>query len=423
MPDPASDSAAPRSAALVLSGGGARGAYEVGVARYVLVDLFRETGVRARFDYFAGTSVGALNACALAALADRPEGAGLELEEYWRNLTLERVIGFGMKELRSFGENLFGTRIPWPGRSPMAPPRGTAHTPIQGLFDTSALREDIGRRIPWERIPGLIREGHLLGLTVCATEVCRGTSVFFYETAEDAPLHPGADPAKSARRVRFNVDHAMASAAIPILFPAVQLDGFCYTDGGMRHNTPIHPAVRMGAQRIFVVSLFPSPYEYQRKARFGCRVNPKPGIPFLLGRVINALMQGAMDYDLYRIEAVNRLLALRGTEPGADAVECFEQGAPGREDEPYRPIETCLVRPSKDLNDLAREAMRDAPDEMKLPGLAGRAFHRVVRSQALMDSDLASYIMFTPTYLNRLIELGRKDAAAKRDDLVAFFSE
>ncbi len=414
MAEAQTDGAAARAAAFVLSGGGARGAYEVGVARYILVDLFRETGVRARFDYFAGTSVGALNACALAALADRPEGAGLELEEYWRNLTLERVIGFGIRELRAFGENLFGTRIPWPGRAPTAPPQGTAHTPIQGLFDTDTLRSDIDRRIPWERIPQLIREGHLHGLTVCATEICRGTSVFFYEMAEGETLHPGADPAKTARRVRFNVDHAMASAAIPVLFPAVQLDGFCYTDGGMRHNTPIHPAVRMGAQKIFVVSLFPSPYEYQRKARFGCRVNPSPGIPFLLGRVINALMQGAMDHDLYRIEAVNRLLSLGGTDTGSSAIERFEHEAPGREDEPYRPIETCLVRPSMDLNDLAREAMRDAPEEMKLPGIAGRAFYRVVRSQALMDSDLASYIMFTPTYLNRLIDLGKRDAAASR---------
>jgi NTE family protein len=393
MPDPSRDDVDPRPVALVLSGGGARGAYEVGVARYILADLLRETGVRARFDYFAGTSVGALNACALAGLADRPEASVLALEAYWRNLTLDRVIGFGLREMRTFGEGLFGARIPWPGRPRRAAPEGTAHTPIQGLFDTEVLRNDIGPRILWDRIPALLRDGHLKGLTVCATELCRGRSVFFYEMPEGEVLDPGPDPAKSARAVRFNVDHAMASAAIPVLFPSVQIDGYCYTDGGMRHNTPLHPARRMGARRILVVSLFPSPMEYQRKARFGCRLNPRPGIPFLLGRVVTALMQGAMDHDLYRM----------------------------RKEHPQ--VETFLVRPSEDLNDLAQQAMRDAPDEMKLPGLAGQAFHRVVRSHALMESDLASYIMFTPTYLNRLVDLGWKDAAARRDELVAFFGE
>ncbi len=413
-----------RPTALVLAGGGARGAYEAGVVQYVLDELPRSAGVAARFDLFAGTSVGALNASFLGATSDRPGWAARRLAEYWHDLSMERVVRFGARETVALSQLLLGRR--WGQRdlltSEPRPPSGT-HPPVAGVFDTTPLRREMRESIPWEQLQRNLLDGTTRGVALCATEVCSGKAVVFHQTCGDAGYVPPGDPTVEAVPVALSVEHAMASAAIPFVFPSVQVKGVCYVDGALHQNAPLMPAIRMGAGRVLVISLCQDPAVRFRRGRRSCRRNPYPGAIFLLGRVLGAFLDHALDRDMARIQRVNRLTdELRAVpEPQQHAV--MERVAGAFRNTGYRRIEALHIRPSRDLNELAMEAIREAPGELRLPGATGRAVERILLSPAFIEAELTSYVLFTATYARKLLALGRADAEARRDELVAFFAE
>jgi NTE family protein len=410
------------STAIVLAGGGAFAAYEAGVLLYVLDELPRETGVRPRFDVFAGTSAGAINVSALAAHADDQAGAARRLAEFWRQITLTDVVRFGYREVRALGRLLLG---PLRERVPdLRPPRDRrgSHQPVAGLFDTTPLRERLEALVPWGRLQGHLASGLVRAVALCATEVCTGSSVIFYETAKGVEYKEGRDPNKEVVRVRVGVDHAMASSAIPFLFPAVLIDGVCYTDGALRQNTPLNPALRLGAQRLLVVSLTQRPGDAKHRARLGCRRNAYPGALFLLGRTVPILMTQSLDYELWRIERYNQLLAGGVAEYGERFVDTFNRVLTPSRNATYRRVSTCHVRPSHGLTDVARQVARTAPAELQLPGLVGSLVGRVLSSAALADSDLSGYLAFAPSFTGALVDLGFRDARAQREELRRLFA-
>jgi NTE family protein len=411
------------STAIVLAGGGAFAAYEAGVLLYVLDELPRETGLRPRFDVFAGTSAGAINVSALAAHADDQAGAARRLAEFWRRITLADVVRFGYREVRSLGRLLLGPlrdRVPDP-RPPRA--RRGPHQPVAGLFDTTPLRERLEALVPWGRLQQHLASGLVRAVALCATEVCTGTSVVFYETAAGVEFKEGRDPNKEARRVRIGVAHAMASSAIPFLFPAELIDGVCYTDGALRQNTPLNPALRLGAQRLLVVSLTQPPGDAKRTARLGCRRNAYPGALFLLGRTVPILMTQSLDYELQRIERYNQLIAGGSAEYGDRFVDTFNRILTPSRNAIYRRVSTCHVRPSHGLPDIARRVVQSAPAELRVPGLAGALVSRVLTSAALADSDLSGYLAFAPSFTGALVDLGFSDARAQREELRHLFTD
>lgn len=410
---------------LVLSGGGARGAYEVGVLRFVLSCLKKE-GISPHFDFLSGTSVGALNCAFLASHADDQSAAALQLVDYWRSMRMDTLLKFGPRELGDLVYVLLGSagalgklmrrkrkKLPWGANA--------HHEPIHGLFDTTPFAEDMSRRIPWRRIGENLKNGCLKGVAVAATEVCRGKTVVFYQMGEGKGFEFGADPSKEARPVELSVQHAMASTAIPILFPSVQVGDFCFSDGALKQNTPIQPAIRMGADKMLVIGLDQAPAESFRRARLGCRMNPTPGLLFLLGRTINVLLSEALDYELSRMEMFNNL-ATRGAEMyGDDFLTNLNQLTGTIRKGRYRVIENLLIRPSVAPNDLAVEAARQSPDELRMPGASGKVFQRLALSETVMESELLSYLMFTPTYIRKLMDLGYEDARRQKDELMEFF--
>jgi NTE family protein len=246
--------------------------------------------------------------------------------------------------------------------------------------------------------------------------------VIFYETSEGVEYLPGRDPTKVARRVEIDVDHAMASASMPFLFSTVQIDGTRYTDGAIRQNTPLNPALRMGADRVLVVSVTPDPMVDARHARAGCRRNPYPGSLFLLGKMVNVLLSQSLDYELNRIEMYNRLIRGGSEIYGPGFLGGLNQILAGERNSVYRPVQTCHIRPSRNLHRLALEALRAAPEELRLPGPAGRLVSWLLGTELIAESELLSYVMFTPTFIRALLELGRADARAQRDQLGRFFA-
>jgi NTE family protein len=408
-----------------MAGGGALGAFQAGVLRYVMDELAGELGRPLGFELFAGTSIGALNAAFLAANGDRPAEAVRQLVGYWESLSVERVLRFRGRELVALLQMLLGAT---PRRVPRRSSRarieiGASHPPVAGLFDTALLFEEMRSLIPWARLQENLRSGRVHGVAFCATEICTGSAVIFYQTAKGREYLVGRDPWKTARRVTIGVEHAMASAAIPFLFPAVQVGGVCYTDGALRQNTPLNPALRMGADRVLVVSLTQDPRIAARIARAGCRLNPYPGLLFLLGRAVNVLLTESLDYELNRVALYNRLIAGGCQAFGDGFLDQLNAIMGGARNARYRPVRTCHIRPSRDLDDLAAEALRSAPDELALPGLSGQAITRLMRSAAFAETELLAFLSFTPTFIRALLELGFRDARAHRDELMRFFSE
>jgi NTE family protein len=412
------------STAVVLAGGGALGAYEAGALRYVLEELADGLGGRQpRFDLFAGTSVGALNAAILASRASLdPRRASGELVEFWRSIRFENVLRFSRRELVALFRLMLGQGSDALLRRQLPRPATAPHPPVAGLFDTSRLLASMRGMISRPGLRQAFADGSLRGLALCATEVCTGKGVIFYQTAEGVEYRGGRDPVRVPLPVNVGVQHAMASAALPFLFPSVQIDGVCYIDGALRQNTPLNPVLRMGAERVLVVSITQEPSVAATAARIGCRRNPYPGALFLLGKAVNVLLAQSLDHELNRLEMINRLIADGIELYGTDYLKNLNRLVREQRNAPYRLVRTVHLRPSQDLHRLAVKTMRDAPDELALPG-PGRLLTHVLRSEAIAESDLLSYVLFTPTFVGRLLELGYEDARRQRAELLRFFAD
>jgi NTE family protein len=398
--------------ALVLAGGAARGAYEVGVVQHIVEDVAHALGHPIRFDVLCGTSVGALNACGLAAFADRGPASIHEVIEVWTKLDVAELVKPDVRGVMTMGARFLGRD----GGAPRS-----METPARegGLIAPEGLERLIERRIPFHRIDDNLRAGHVGALTVSTTHVSSGRTVVYVHRAHDGPLEWSHDPTTIGRAARITARHALASAAIPILFRAVAIDGEYHCDGGLRQNVPLSPARRLGAKRVLVVNP-----RYISTAPLDDRAaeNLFPGPLFLLGKTLNALLLDRIDTDLARLETINRILEAGTRVAGAGFVEALnrEMGfAPGKG---LRPMRSLLVRASRDIGQMAAEFVR-SPAFSKIGGMAGRLMKRLAEPDSRNESDLLSYLLFDGAFCGQLIELGRADARARHDELCAFFSD
>jgi NTE family protein len=415
----------PCPTALVLTGGGARGAYEVGVLDFLYETLVEKGPRRRLFDIFSGTSAGALNACTLGSVAHDPQNGYKALTAYWRSITMERLLKFGPREVARLPNIVLGRRLGLDALQVRRRPKqrvGPPHPPVEGLFDTSPLYQDMIRQIPWHFLQENVQKGILRGIAVCATELCTSRSIVFYQVHEPGMYRPGRDSAKEERPVQMSVHHAMASAAMPFLFPAVQIDGICFVDGGLRQNAPLYPAMRMGAEKVLIVGLSREPDLKYRTARLSCQKNPYPGSLFLLGRTVRTIMDGVLDHEIHRIEMFNELIRKGQERYGESFLENLNADTRPYRNTDYRRIDVRVIRPSRDLNEVALEAIEEAPEELGMPGLSGRLLKNVMASSPLLESELSSLLMFTPTYIRKLIQLGYEDARERREEMSEFLA-
>jgi len=398
--------------ALVLSGGGARGAYEAGVIRYLRERLPRVVGHPVHFDIVTGTSVGAINAAFLAATADRPDAQARELCDAWRSLSVEDLISLGGRDMLRAAAAIFG-------REPAPPGPGTYR--YGGVLETHGLEQFVVRSIPWQGIRRNLRGGHLDAIAISATHVGSGHTVVFIESRMPIPGAWSKDPFVRHRAATIGPRHALASAAIPMLFPAVKIGRGFYVDGGLRQNTPMSPAIRLGADRLLVITLrhVATPEELATLAESREIAYPKP--LFLAGKALNALLLDHTDYDIDRMERLNAILAAGERAFGARFTEMLSEELIRLRGAPIRPIRAARVRPSVDIGILASEFV--ANGRIAVRGrLARRLIQRLALSEARHESDLLSYLLFDGNFAAALIDVGYSDARANEDELASLFS-
>lgn len=404
--------------AVVLSGGGARGAYEAGVLSYLFQDLSERLGRPVHFDIVTGTSVGAIHACYIAAVQEQPE-AGRRLTDIWRSLSLDRVFAVGAVDL---------VRVPWQllglgALRPALPPTASGIPErLPGLFDTGWLESIVLDSIPWAALRRNIDEGHVRALAIAATEIATGRSVVFVDRHGGVAPRWAQDPFVIAREMQIGPPHALASAAIPLIFPALRIDRTYYCDGGLRLNTPLSPALRLGAQRVLVIGLrhLRTPEEEDRAARRHEAGYMQP--VFLAGKALNALLLDRIEYDVDRLRLFNAILAAGARAYGDDFLVRINEPIIERRGTPYRIVQDCFLRPSQDLGAIAADCLRHQTRSRGLRDWLSRNVVRYAGRGALGEADLLSYLFFDRCYADHLIELGRHDAAAAADELVEFFA-
>lgn len=403
--------------AIVLSGGGARGAYEAGVLRFILDELPKRTGVVPDFEIVCGTSVGAIHACFLAATADEAEGRGEGLVRIWDKMKVHEIFNFTTGDFFRLPRRMLGVkRVAQQLREGQRPDR------LYGLLDTEPLEKLVLQSIPWRGIRRNLRTGRIDTVCVAATQVATGKAVIFCDSARPE-LPPWASAANiRMQRIRLSPLHALASAAIPLLFPSVRVGARYYADGGLRLNTPLAPAVRLGADRILVIGLThelgPSVSEaiaQERTAEFG---NPM----YLFGKVLNALMLSPIEADVARLDFINDIIRGGSEVYGDDFLQRLNAGLDPEASRPLKRIENLVVRPSADLGRIAADVVRE-DTELDFGAFLGM-LRRVTGAGAdAREADLLSYLLFDATYARRLIEVGFKDAEAREDELARFFSD
>jgi NTE family protein len=397
---------------LVLAGGAARGAYEVGIVRYVLEQVSRALGRPVPIDVLSGTSAGSINALMLAAHADKPAERGAMLARQWTNLQLEDIVRPSAREMLHVAARMLGRG---------APRTGGERRHRGGIFDPSGIERIVRASVPAGAIAQHMRAGHLAAISISTTHVASGRTVVFVQRREGGLPRWGNDPTMVPREAALHAEHALASAAIPLLFPAVEIGGSFYCDGGLRQNVPLSPARRLGADRLIVVSPRYIRAEQPTAAVAQARELEYPDPLFVFGKAMNALLLDRIENDIDRLQRLNAVLAAGARRFGPGFAVALNEELGRAKESVLRPLDVVYVRASQDIGVLAAEYARSAEFARRARGLVGRALRRMAEGEK--EADLLSYVLFDGGFAGRLIEIGFSDARARHEELLAFFAK
>ena len=376
--------------ALVLSGGGARAAYQVGVLQAVSEI---HPNLKWPFPIISGTSAGAVNAAALAAHPGTFKRSAHDLARTWQEMRIEQVFRTDFSSLTKGACNVVGS---------LMRARTSAARPI-ALLDNQPLRELLKDIIHFKNIGLRIQRGSLDALAVTALGYSSGESVSFFQ---------GRPEQRGWRRYRrvgapniIGVEHLMASSAIPIIFPAIKLKREYFGDGAMRQIAPISSALHLGANRLFIVGVSGNRLHgpQGRKITFD---TPKtsPSIGNILGHVLNSAFIDSLEGDIEQLDKINYLLGM---------VPEDEQGGPNK----LRNVETLVISPSRSLESIAETKIAYLPKAFRF------FLNRSGVSSKGGGASTASYLLFAHEYCAELIELGYHDAMAVQTDIKNFFRD
>jgi NTE family protein len=374
--------------AIVLSGGGARAAYQLGVLR-LLTREFPDVVP----SILTGVSAGGINAAYLAAsqapFPDKVES----LAQIWTGIRIDDVFRVDMRDLASRTLR-WGGRLLSGGKHPLPPARS--------LVDTDPLRRMLARVLGTEegQIPGIaqsLQDGWLRAVALTASSYTTGQSVTWVQTREDCGFQTWERPQRKSEACGLSIAHVLASCALPFFFPAVKVGDAWYGDGGIRLTTPLSPAVHLGARRIIAVS---TRYARTREEADRHAIGDYPPPAQVAGVLYNAIFLDQLDSDAIEMLRINRLVARL---PVADR-------------DGLRPIDLLMLRPSVDLGQLANAYEPDLPRPL-------RFLTRGLGTRETKSNDLLSLMMFQGDYVRHIIELGERDAAARIDDIRWFLRD
>ncbi|HEV3286933.1 MAG TPA: patatin-like phospholipase family protein [Steroidobacteraceae bacterium] len=365
---------------LVLTGGGARSAYQIGVLLALAEMLPR---ARNPFQVIVGTSAGAVAASVLAAEAHQWRRAVAGLERVWANFRSSQVFRVDAQHMLRAGAHWVLALLS--GGLVLSPPRS--------MLDNSPLRELLGVHVDCDGIRRSIARGHLQAFALCATSYTTGQSVAFYDAVDS--VRDWSRVQRLGSRTEMTLDHLMASTAIPLLFPPMPIGADYFGDGAMRQLHPLSPAIHLGADRLLIIGV-------RARRQAGVTVNrmqtsmPTPGEIF--GYMLDTLFTDQIYGDLEQLQRINSL------------VENAPQVTRGE----HR-VQTLMLAPSVDPREIAARHAHEMPRGL-------RALLRVIGGRAPSGMQLASYLMFEAGYTRALIELGYRDAMEARGALLAFMS-
>jgi NTE family protein len=368
-------------AGLVLTGGGTRAAYQVGVVKAVR-DILGNP-VKNPFPIVCGTSAGAINAATLAVFADDFSRGVANLLEVWENMKCEHVYRTDAWHIMRAGARWLGAMMLLYRRNPVS------------LLDNSPLRDMLGRNLDFERIQGHIDSGALYAVCVTASGYTTGQSVSFFQGGSG--LEGWVRNQRIGAAVSLKLDYLLASAALPFIFPAVKVHREYFGDGSMRQIAPVSPALHLGADRVLIVGTGRQTGDDAR-----ARSNTYPSLAQIAGHALNSIFLDSLSVDIERLERINRTVRLIPPEKLAES------------NVQLRAVKVLYITPSQPLERIASRFLHELPGTVRFVLRPTGALNR-------SGSNLASYLLFEESFCRALIDLGYKDTVTREAEVREFF--
>ena len=366
---------------IVLSGGGARGAYQAGVLR-ALCEVSVSLEQKNPFHVIAGLSAGAINGSYLASHCDDLSYLGPAIAKLWSQLETESVINVSPMSVGRIGAKLIRQYV-----------KSAKTSEVKGMVDTGPLHGLLKEHLRYNKIDENLKNGVFNALAVTATNYKNSNATTFVQS--HAPYKDWQRVRRGSQKAAISVDHIMASSAIPMVFPSVELDGTHYGDGGIRNTSPLSPAIHLGAKQLIVVGVCMKDVGAELSLM---GAEKQPSMAHVLSVLVHGLLMDAIDLDIERLERFNEMAeALQGKKIN------------GRE---YTKVDYLWISPSKYIGEIAMKYEKAAPAGIRfiMSGLGSEAER----------ADLFSYLLFEKEYMQELVALGYDDGMAQRDEIKRF---